>query len=279
MTHPAPVILTVDGIGPGGPEGRASEMTRRVVSGITDTYPTATPVWIPWPASYGPVPKAGGRSWYDSSQDALHRILATADSYPGRPLILIGFSGGNLPVHWALERETMRNRTTAVGFIADPHRPHDRWHTTAMAQPHGYGVAGEIDAPPDMFTRCLYTTHPADPISNAARDSMLRSLADLTKHLGDPRQFSADLRHTLFAPSAARALQLWWLRDAAGGNPLWYLRTFGPRLDNARREALAYLQEGRHTTGYLEPWHGGHTLAYRAGQMLAHLHTQNVRLV
>lgn len=196
-----------------------------------------------WSASMAGL---GPDDWRTSSEQAiasLERILA---EHPSRDVVLLAYSGGNLPLHDWLDRNAGKpvlDRVKAVGFMSDPFRPRDKYQFDTP-RPGGYGVCGQRHTPID--DRAFWSTVAGDVISDAPHDTPLRTLADISDAM--PGRFLYDLSGHL----GRGDLQLAWQLGVLRRNPLAWLRGLGPRLDRARREVEGYLG-GQHTTMYHRP--------------------------
>lgn len=196
---------------------------------------------IRWPASMAGI---GGRlTWRQASAQAVEALDHLVDRHPGEDLVLLAYSGGCLPLHdWLDQRPQHHHRIKAVGFMSDPFRPRDRWqHDTR--EPHGYGVCGARRGP--IAHKTYWTTVAGDVISDALRDALLRTVADLSDRI--PGGFLDDLWNHHLSGSWQLAWQLHVIRT----NPLGWLLGLGPRLDQARRDIHGYMT-GRHTSAYHE---------------------------
>lgn len=268
-THLRPIVLVADGIGTR--EGLTSNVVDDVVKGIESTLKVDAH-WVPWVAGYGPV-GGTGQSWQANSDDGAIRVLDVIDKNPDRPIILVGYSGGCLVVRKALGRMGHRSdRIVAVALLSDPHRPSDRVQNDIMRPTHGSGVCGGQYVPGfDHLT--LWTTHPTDPISNADPDAIIRSLADVSDHLGtDTDAFFKDLGTTL----GSRSLQLWRERARFARNPIHWLQTIGDRVGRGIQDVLDYSTRGYHTRGYTVPWADGSSLAHRLGASTSWMARKNM---
>lgn len=274
MGNVRPLIIVADGIG--STQERTSNVVDHTVLAIEMSIPTAESRWVAWPAGYGPV-GGQGASWDRNATVGAHMMLDEIDSHPGRPIILVGYSGGCLVVRKALDRLplTTRSRVISVALLSDPFRPRERLQGDIMGVMPGSGVCGG-KLVGDFSDRTFWTTHPRDPISNAAPDSLLRTLADLTDNLGsDTDAFFADVMETLHK----RNLQLWRERKAFARNPIHWLQTIPGRVDRSLQEALDYGVRGYHVRGYLDPWAEGPSLAHRLGASAAWRAKKEIGLV
>lgn len=264
MGQVSPLIIVADGIG--STLERSSNVVDHTVDAIVASIPDASVMWAGWTAGYGPV-GGQGRSWDHNATEGARVVLDIIDSHQGRPIILVGYSGGCLVVRRALERTpvTARDQIISVALLSDPFRPAERLQQDIMKPTRNSGVCGG-ELVGDFSDRTFWTTHPLDPISNAAPDSLLRTVADLTDNLGtDTEAFFADVHETLHK----RTLQLWRERESFARNPIHWLQTIVGRVDRSFQEALNYGVRGYHTSGYIDPWAGGPGLATRLGASAA----------
>lgn len=264
MGQVRPLIIVADGIG--STLERTSNVVDHTVDAIIDSIPVAEQRRVGWSAGYGPV-GGQGVSWNQNAVAGAGMVLDIISKNHSRPIILVGYSGGCLVVRRALERMpvTDAKRVISVALLSDPFRPADRLQSDIMQPTRNSGVCGG-ELVGEFSNRTFWTTHPLDPISNAAPDSILRTVADLTDNLGtDTNAFFADVYNTL----AKRTLQLWKERNEFARNPVHWLQTIGGRVDRSFQEALNYGVRGYHTKGYTDPWAGGPGLASRLGASAA----------
>ena len=264
MGQVRPLIVIADGIG--STLERTSNVVDHTVNAIIDSIPGAQSSWVGWTAGYGPV-GGQGYSWERNATDGAHMTLDVIANHRDRPIILVGYSGGCLVVRKALERMpvTSRSRVVSVALLSDPFRPAERLQSDIMKPTRNSGVCGG-ELVGDFSNRTFWTTHPLDPISNAAPDSLLRTIADLSDNLGtDTDAFFSDVLNTL----NTRSLQLWRERKEFARNPIHWLQTIPGRVDRSFQEALNYSVRGYHTSGYIDTWAGGPSLATRLGASAA----------
>lgn len=206
--------------------------------------------WVPYPASYGPVPRIDGDCYRESvaaGVAALRRAVETAAAEnPGGGLMVIGYSQGAVVIRTLLGHPAagaLLPRISAVGFLADPHQP-----PGVVPDCDGWGVAGPGPALPGEIP-AFWVGAAEDVICNAGPDSLIRDIADLTGVLsvgrlrrwaGDVvgRVLGADLQNaarTRFSPAQ-------WRRDVH-------------RIRSAVREVRGYLPSGgRHVAYSDEPY-------------------------
>lgn len=169
-------VLTVGGTGESYP-GDARHEVSGLLSGVTGRLDGRfRSVWVGYPASYGPVPVAGGVSYLDSVRAGVDALRARIDRTRG-PIMLIGYSQGAVVVRDLLSGDRRFPEVVAVGFVADPHQP-----PGVVAGCDGFGLAGEGPPLPSDLP-ALWIADPHDVICNASDDSFLRDVADLTAAL------------------------------------------------------------------------------------------------
>lgn len=249
------LVLYADGIGTADiPAGDDRSILWGVARQVADRVDGEV-LRVPWPASMAGV--GGPLSWSDAAAQGVRALDELVNAYPGREVVLLGYSGGCRVVHdWLDAVPYQHGRVRAVGLLSDPFRPSGRWQaaTPPLPDPGGWGIAGQRLGPlPD---RTYWSSAPGDVISSCPADSPLRTLADLSDKV--PGALLWDLRGHLQRGDwqLANYMRL-WRRD-----PLGYLRGLGPRLDRARRDVEGYLT-GAHTLAYTRPFEGGDSLASR----------------
>lgn len=256
--------IVLDGIG--SSEGVNSTVVTTIADRLAERADTTT-TFINWQA--GMVGVGAGGSWRDNSREAVQMIiddLATHDD----DVILIGFSGGNKPVHdFLLKHPEYHDRVAAVGLVADPWRPRDRWQHGLRSPEPRYGIMGERHTPiPD---RVLWTTVKTDPISSAYPDALLRYLADTSD--GDMDQ----IIHKGIEHGHLGTFQLAWQLGVIQREPLSWLFGLPGRVGQLAADVRAYM-DGSHTAGYIRPYRtaGGdqRSLAVRLADSLAWMVTK-----
>lgn len=134
--------------------------------------------WVGYPASYGPAPAPGGMSFVDSVAIGARRLRAAIQTSTGS-IALVGYSQGAVVIRTALadldvDGAPDSDRILGVGLVADPHQP-----PGAVPGCRGWGVAGPgVDLPAGLPVRWVGAAE--DMICNAAADSLVRDIADLT---------------------------------------------------------------------------------------------------
>lgn len=169
-------VLTVGGTGesyPGDARQKVSGLLSEVTGRLDGRFRAG---WVGYPASYGPVPLAGGVSYLDSVRAGVDALCARIDRTSG-PIMLIGYSQGAVVIRELLASDRRFPDVAAVGFVADPHQP-----PGVVAGCDGFGLAGEGPALPGGLP-ALWIADPHDVICNASHDSFLRDVADLTAAL------------------------------------------------------------------------------------------------
>ncbi|WP_275447831.1 PE-PPE domain-containing protein [Gordonia sp. McavH-238-E] len=134
--------------------------------------------WVGYPASYGPAPAPGGMSFVDSVAIGARRLRAAIHTSTGS-IALVGYSQGAVVIRTALadldvDGAPDSDRILGVGLVADPHQP-----PGAVPGCRGWGVAGPgVGLPAGLPVRWVGAAE--DMICNAAADSLVRDIADLT---------------------------------------------------------------------------------------------------
>lgn len=268
--RPQVTVLAVGGTGESYAGDRRTAVTGllcEVTAGLDDRFVSR---WVGYPASYGPAPHLDGMS-YRRSVDIGARALTDALRDTPGPIVLIGYSQGAVVIRTALNQlalnglngpdsdEGIVERLLAIGFVADPHQP-----PGAVAGCHGWGVAGPgPDLPDGVATYWVGAAE--DVICNAAADSFIRDIADLTAALAVDRvrDWVGDMWTTLRRNTFQNA------RRTSPG-PAQVRRDVG-RLSSAAREVIGYLpgtlawrgvrvrnrHGGRHTSYASEPYRRG----------------------
>ncbi|MGC4932525.1 PE-PPE domain-containing protein [Gordonia sp. DT30] len=236
--------------------------TRREVTGLLAGVTGALddrflPQWVGYPASYGPAPHVSGMSFADSVDAGVRRVSAALAETAG-PVMMVGYSQGAVVIRRALAElpASSTAQILAVGFVADPHQPPD-----AVAGCHGWGVAGPGPVlPPGLPARWVGT--PADMICNAAQDSFVRDIADLTRALtlAAPRRWMTTiwkvLRDNSFQNADVTSVRpAQWRRDVARLASAWCeVRGYLPPVITWRGMAFGNSIGGRHTAYHDEPY-------------------------
>lgn len=255
------LIAYADGIG----SARLGDDSGSLINHVTRPLAAKTgarTARITWPASMATI--GGPLSWTVAAHHGVLELDRIARENP-EPLILIGYSGGNRVIHdWLDQRPHEHHRVAAVGLLSDPYRPHGS-EQNGTPPTSGWGVCGQRRGP--IADRTFWTTHPQDVISNAAPDSLLRTVADLSDKI--PGGLLSDLS----GHHQRGDWQLLWQLGVFRTNPLSWFGSFGSRLTQARRDIDGYLVRGFHTAGYTDPFptRDGKTesLAHRLAASLA----------
>lgn len=171
-----------------------------MLSAITNLLPEE---WIrrentDWAAQYGPAGlnavKLPFLDAVDAGAEGLVLMVGRAVS-EGHHVILLGYSGGAVVVHRALEMmtaEVLRSRILAVGFISDPEQPKGLPNSRGR-----YGIRGGTPLPFPTAARWAYD--PDDGICLCPDPSPLRAAAQWTPDigLGSPLAWEDQLRRFL----------------------------------------------------------------------------------
>lgn len=198
MTTQIITVLACGGIGESG-----TTDTRTEVSGML-SYVTAkldpmkfTSQWVPWAASYGPVPRPDGMSYADSIRSSLDMLAATIRN-SRNDVIGLGYSAGATLWSSLLEEiayegkhQDIRGKIKGVAFIAHPER---RRNDSFGGLGKGFGVGGEWLGGPDEIPT-IEIAAPEDMICCCPEDSPIRTLADQTSAMSfvNVHTWAADL--------------------------------------------------------------------------------------
>lgn len=198
------------------------------------------------------------RSWDAASAAGVADLARLGGLHPSDGIVLLGCCCGCRVIHdWLDAYPEQLDRVLAVGLLADPFRPRDRW-LPGTADPGGQGVAGRRVGPvPD---RTFWVSVPGDPLSGIKRDSLLRSAvrdSPLT-----PDQVYRELLEDLPESRTQLALRLHVLQHPAD----WPM-VFGRRLDEARAALVRYGDRG-YTAQYSEPGPDGRSPLETLGDRL-----------
>ena len=209
--------------------------------------------WVGYPAQY-----AAPDSFRASVAIGVSNLARLIHDDPN-PVVLLGYSQGATVVRTMLDLYAKGVYSgldiRAAGLISDPEQPPGVAMHRGTQQ--GYGILGNGG----------YTSVPTwwigndrDPICNAAPDSLLRDLADLTTFFSftDPVKWGADVRDRVLANT--------WQNTHSNPPPVWDMRRSSRRFERALREALAYLPVsimnptgGQHTSYHNAPYADGLT--------------------
>lgn len=170
-------------VGGTGESYAADERTRvcGMLSGVTTALDDRfIPRWVGYPASYGPAPRMTGMSYVDSVAQGVQNLGAALAEIDG-PVAMVGYSQGAVVIRTFLHAQRAIGRdlsqVVALGFIADPHQP-----PGVVGGCRGWGVAGPgVPLPADIPARWVGSAD--DVICNAAGDSFVRDIADLTEQM------------------------------------------------------------------------------------------------
>lgn len=204
--------------------------------------------WFPWGGSDMLGGVGGGHgTWTDNSRLGVAGLVAWMNLHPEQHIILMSFSGGSKPAHDFLdEHPEFHHRVLAAGFLSDPWRPRDRSQHGIPSPAPRYGIMGERYTPiPD---RAFWTAVPNDPIVSAYPDALLRYLADTSS--GDMDEIiTRGIRHGQLG-----TFQLAWQLGIIQRNPLGWFLGLGGRIGQLAADVRAYMFDGAHTNGYIEPY-------------------------
>lgn len=253
-------VLVVGGTGESYVGDDRTEVTG-LLSAVTDCLDRRfIAQWVPYAASYGPVPYRDGLSYAESVDDGVANLAAAFGTCAG-PVALLGYSQGAVVVRRFATHLTGEQceQVIGVGLVADPHQP-----PGGVAGCEGWGVAGPGDQLPSALPVCWIGT-PDDMICNASPDSLLRDIADLTGAMSfhHPGRWLSQVRERLLRNDLQNA-------DATSVSPEQWRRDPG-RIVRACREVCGYLprqlgqdqmkltntQGGQHTSYATTPY--GHT--------------------
>lgn len=253
-------VLVVGGTGESFVGDERSEVTG-LLSAVTDCLDDRFVArWVPYAASYGPVPHRDGLSYAESVDGGVANLAATFDRCAG-DVALLGYSQGAVVVRRFASALTDAEcaRIVGVGLVADPHQP-----PGVVPGCDGWGVAGPGDPLPPSLP-VFWVGAPDDVICNASPDSLLRDIADLsgTMSLHHPGRWWSEVRKRLSCNDLQNA-------DATSVSPEQWRRDPG-RIAAAWREVCGYLprelawhhlqiannEGGQHTSYAAQPY--GHT--------------------
>ena len=167
-------LLVVGGTGEATPTDPAVPVRGLLRCVVDDLDPRFVARWVPYPASYGPVPVPDGPSFADSVAAGVASLLAAVEEIDG-PWAVVGYSQGCVVIREMLADNVSR-LPMAIGLVADPHQP-----AGCVRGCDGYGVAGPGRPLPDVPT--MWIGDRDDVICNASQDSLVRDIADLTRTL------------------------------------------------------------------------------------------------
>lgn len=253
-------VLVVGGTGESFVGDERTEVTG-LLSAVTDCLDKRFIArWVPYAASYGPVPHRDGLSYAASVDGGVANLAAAFDRCTG-DVALLGYSQGAVVVRRFATALTDGDcaRIVGVGLVADPHQP-----PGGVPGCDGWGVAGPGDPLPPSLP-VFWVGAPDDVICNASPDSLLRDIADLTgaMELHHPGRWWSEIRKRLLCNDLQNA-------DATSVSPEQWRRDPG-RIAAAWREVCGYLpteldwnhlriannEGGQHTSYAERPY--GHT--------------------
>lgn len=183
------------------------------------------------------------RTWEAASTAGVADLARIVGLHPSDGIVLLGCRCGCRVVQTWLEMYPEQlDRVIAVGLIADPFRPRDRW-LPGTDDPGGQGVAGKHVGP--VPERTFWVSVPGDPFSGVEKDSLLRTAvrdSPLT-----PSQVYSALLDDLPESRTQLASRLQVLQ-----HPAQWPMAFGHRLDDARAAIVRYGDRG-YVAQYTEP--------------------------
>lgn len=151
---------------------RPSRILGRFVDDLITLTGSRGAVRVQWPAPGKSTPRRS-HTWESAAAAGVADLNRLVRLHPSDHMILVGCCCGCRVIqNWLEENPESVDRVAAVGMVADPFRPHDRW-LEGMDDPGGQGVAGERPGPiPD---RTHWVSIPGDPLSSVNQDSLLRA--------------------------------------------------------------------------------------------------------
>lgn len=183
------------------------------------------------------------RTWDAASSAGVADLARLVGLHPSDEIVLLGCCCGCRVIHdWLEAYPEQLDRVVAVGLIADPWRPRDRW-LPDTDDPGGQGVAGEHVGP--VPERTFWVSVPGDPLSGVERNSLLRTAvrdSPLT-----PDQVYRGLLEDLPGSRIGLAARLRVLRY-----PARWPMVFGRHLEEARAALVRYGDRG-YVAQYTEP--------------------------
>lgn len=251
-------IFVFDGIG--ASDGRTSNVIDQAAYRLRDSLAEHNMdfvvEWVDWPASMAGI---GPYPWPESTRMGIRNFdRRLGKMKPDDKFVILAFSGGNRPAReWleniAVDDPAMLDRVLAVGLASDPYRPVGK-QQTGMPVPGGYGVCGERETP--IMDRTFWLAIPGDVITDAAHNSMLRTLADFSD------DFPGDMLRGLTRVVHHNDFQLAWKLKVFRENPLHWFMGLGPRLHQAKNDIVGYMS-GTHTLAYTRPFEDGDSAMVR----------------
>lgn len=224
-------VLIADSV---GAYGRTSEIIDRFADRLVELTGVSTQVRVQWPEPDDAHPRRS-RTWETASAAGTADLDRLVRLHPSDQLILIGSCCGCRVIHdWMDAHPESVDRVAAVGLVADPFRPRDRW-LDGLPDPGGQGVAGRRSGPiPD---RTFWVSVPGDPLSGVERDSLLRGA--VRRSSLTPDQVYRDLLDDLPDSRIQLAAHLHVMQ-----HPAQWPAVFGRQVDEAREALLRH--ESRH---------------------------------
>lgn len=171
-------------------------------------------VRVQWPAP-GAVGRRRSHTWESSAAAGVADLNRLVRLHPSDDLVLIGACCGTRVIHdWMDAHPEDLDRVVAVGLVADPFRPRDRW-LAGTPDPGGQGVAGLRRGP--IPERTHWLSVPGDPLSGVQPTNLLRgAVRDSTL---TPAQVYDDLLENLPDTRTRFALRLHVVNNPALWSP------------------------------------------------------------
>ena len=250
-------VLAVGGTG----ESFAGDSRTEVIgllSAVTDCLDDRfTAQWVPYAASYGPVPQRDGLSYAESVDGGVANLAAAFGECAG-DVALLGYSQGAVVVRRFAAALTAGQCEPIIGMglVADPHQP-----PGGVPGCHGWGVAGPGEPLPASVPG-FWIGARNDMICNASPDSLLRDIADLTgtMSLHHPLRWWSQIRERLSHndlqnADATSVSPEQWRRDPGRIATAWReVRGYLPRTLGWHRVRLANTEGGQHTSYAATPY-------------------------
>ncbi|MDX2358315.1 hypothetical protein [Dietzia sp. PP-33] len=232
-------ILIADG---DGAYRHSSGVLDEFVGDLAARLGAGPPVRVQWPEPEETRLRRP-RTWDAAAAAGVADLARLVGLHPSDGIVLLGCCCGSRVVQdWMTAHPEQLDRVVAVGLIADPRRPRDRW-LPGTVDPGGQGVAGRHAGP--VPERTFWVSVPGDPLSGVERDSLLRTAvrdSPLT-----PDQVYRGLLEDLPESRTQLAARLHVLQ-----HPSQWPTAFGRRLDEAR-ETLVRYGDRSYAAQYSEP--------------------------
>ena len=157
-----------------------SAILGRFVDDLVEWTGAREAVRVQWPAP-GSGRLRRSHTWESASAAGVADLNRLVHLHPSDDLVLIGACCGTRVIHdWMDAHPEDLDRVAAVGLVADPFRPRDRW-LVGTSDPGGQGVAGPRRGP--IPERTHWVSVPGDPLSGVQPSNLLRGAvrdSDLT---------------------------------------------------------------------------------------------------